>query len=79
MQDAMDLAISDKRYESRADIVLEAFYLWLDREMLREAKLTKMRGLIDEGRKGKRIPAEKVFAELRARAAGHQGKLTAAE
>ena len=67
LQDAMDAAVAEGRFESNGDILLDALYLWLDEETLRQAKLQKLRDLIAEGEKGPYYDGAEVMAELRAR------------
>lgn len=67
LQDAMDTAIHQGRFESNGDILLQALYLWLDEETLRAAKLQKLRELIAEGEQGPSLDGETVMAELRER------------
>ncbi len=67
LQDAMDAAIAEGRFESNGDILLDALYLWLDEETLRQAKLQKLRDLIAEGEEGPYLDGPAAMAELRKR------------
>lgn len=67
LQDAMDAAIAEGRFESNGDILLDALYLWLDEEMLRQAKLAKLRDLIAEGEQGPYLDGHATMSALRKR------------
>jgi Arc/MetJ-type ribon-helix-helix transcriptional regulator len=67
LQEAMDAAIEEGRFEGNGEILLEALYLWLDSEMLRRAKLEKLRELIAEGEEGPYLDGPTAMAELRER------------
>lgn len=69
LQEAMDAAIAEGRFESNGEIVLDALYLWLDGEMLRRAKLQKLRELIAEGEEGPMLDGPTAMADLRRRMA----------
>ena len=71
LTEKLQAAVDDGRYETKGDIVLDAIYLWHDRECLREVKLAKLKALIADARNGPYYPAEEVFAELRERVAAH--------
>ena len=64
-------AVENGEHGSTGEIVREAVQDWLDAQEHRRRALEKLRGLIQEGiDSGPGIPAEEVFAELRARYAG---------
>ncbi len=71
LSEKLESAIEDGRYGAKADIVLDALYLWYDQECLREVKLEKLKALVAEARNGPYYSAEEVFAELRERVAAH--------
>ena len=66
----MDDLIASGRYNSKSEIVRDGLRAIEDRERLRELKLQDLRDAIQEGiDSGPGIPAEEVFAEMRARIA----------
>ena len=66
----MDDLIASGRYNSKSEIVRDGLRAIEDRERLRELKLQDLRAAIQEGEdSGPGIPAEEVFAEMRARIA----------
>lgn len=65
----LQAAVDDGRYESKADILLDAIHLWNDQETLRQARITELKALISEAEQGPYYPAEQVFEELRQRVA----------
>jgi len=66
----MDDLIASGRYNSKSEIVRDGLRAIEDRERLRELKLQDLRDAIQAGAdSGPGIPAEEVFAEMRARIA----------
>ncbi|MCI5078474.1 type II toxin-antitoxin system ParD family antitoxin [Oricola sp.] len=64
--------ISSGRYASASEVVRDALRLLEEREEQRKARIEALREAIREGSdSGPSIPAEKVFAELRARFGGN--------
>lgn len=60
--------VESGRYSSTSEVIREALRLLEDREKLWEIQLEELRRQIQEGlNSGPGIPAEEVFAELRAR------------
>lgn len=63
--------VESGRYESGAEVVLDALSLLRDRELLRKARQdwlkTEVQKGIDEADRGELIPAEEVFARLEAK------------
>jgi Arc/MetJ-type ribon-helix-helix transcriptional regulator len=67
LQDAMDSAIAEGRFESNGDILIDALYLWLDEETLRQAKLKKLHELIAKGEEGPYLDGPTAMTALRKR------------
>lgn len=66
----MDDLIASGRYNSKSEIVRDGLRAIEDRERLRELKLQNLRDAIQDGiDSGPGIPAEEVFAKMRARIA----------
>lgn len=66
----MDDLIASGRYNSKSEIVRDGLRAIEDRERLRELKLQDLREAIQDGiDSGPGIPAEEVFAKMRARIA----------
>lgn len=63
--------VESGRYESAAEVVLDALALLRDQELLRKAKQdwlkVEVQKGIDEADRGELIPAEEVFARLEAK------------
>jgi len=60
--------IKKGRYNSKSEVIRDGLRLLQDREEQREAKLDELRRAFREGiESGPHIPAEEVFAELKAR------------
>ena len=65
-------SVDDGQYITQSDIVHEALRDWSRLQQAEKRKVERLRQLIDEGdRSGPSIPAEQVYAELRARIAAH--------
>jgi Arc/MetJ-type ribon-helix-helix transcriptional regulator len=79
LREAIDVAVASDRYDSFGDVLLEALYRWNDGEILRNAKLEQLRGMIAEAEAGPTYSSDEVFAELRARIAERQARMAAAE
>ena len=74
LNESLQAAIDDGRYQSKAEILLDAIHLWQDQETLREAKLARLKALLAEAEDGPYYPAEQVFEELRQRIAARASK-----
>lgn len=79
LRDTVKTAVASDRFESFSDVLLEALYRWQDSELLREAKLQKLRDMLEEAEAGPSYSSDEVFAEIRARIASRQDGLAAAE
>jgi len=59
-------AVESGKYATTSEIVREALRGWNEHQERQQAALEKLRELIDEGLQGPGLPAEEVFADLRA-------------
>ncbi|HEU4820681.1 MAG TPA: hypothetical protein VFS87_05940 [Qipengyuania sp.] len=69
LSEKLQAAVDDGRYESKAEVLLDAIHLWNDQETLRKTRVSELKALIAEAEEGPYYPAEEVFQELRQRAA----------
>lgn len=73
LPEAMAARLRDRveagEYATTSEIVREALRDWADEQERRAAGLARIRGMIAEGEASESLPAEAVFAELRAYAA----------
>ena len=65
---ALKRSVADYGFESEGQVVDIAMRDWIASQRSEENRLARLRALVDEGdTSGPSIPAENVFAELRAR------------